>query len=116
MGKEFIESTSRLMRRVPVKAWLAVGGLLVGAFWMQQHDGRIRQQARLQQLRSETSAQVAGLRKQAEQDVRQANVEKVKRQFVCKRRTIERAGESSIEIPWFGTRTLNTGTSRFPHP
>ena len=42
--------------------------------------------------------------------------QEVKRQFVCKRQTIERAGESSIETPWFGTRRLNTGTSRFLHP
>ena len=75
MGKAFIDSIIRLLRRVPVRAWLAVGGLLVGAFWLRQHDDRIRQQARLQQLRSETSAQVAALRKQADQDVRQANVE-----------------------------------------
>ena len=40
----------------------------------------------------------------------------VKRQFVCKRWTIERAGESSIETPWFGTRRLNIGTSRFLLP
>ena len=40
----------------------------------------------------------------------------VKRHFVCKRWTIERADESSIETPWFGTRRLNIGTSRFLLP
>ena len=73
-----IEALKNLMRRVPGKAWLAAGGLLVGAFWLQQHDARIRQQARLQQLRIETSAQVAALRSQAAQDVKQANVENAK--------------------------------------
>jgi hypothetical protein len=91
MGKAFIESISRLMRRVPVRAWLAVGGLLVGAFWLRQHDDRIRQQARLQQLRSETSAQFAELRKQAEQDVRQANVENAQaiKQLEARRQQVE---------------------------
>jgi predicted nucleic acid-binding Zn-ribbon protein len=78
MGKGFFESTIRLMRRVPGKAWLAVGCLLVAAFWLQQHDARIRQQAEVQQLRSQTSAEVAALRKQAAQDVKQANVENAK--------------------------------------
>ncbi|HXH51025.1 MAG TPA: hypothetical protein VNM47_16930 [Terriglobia bacterium] len=66
------------MRRVPVVVWLAVGGLLVGAFWLQQHDARIRRQVGLQQLRSETSAEVAALRKQAAQAVEKANVENAK--------------------------------------
>ncbi|HET7101151.1 MAG TPA: hypothetical protein VFJ52_08385 [Terriglobia bacterium] len=66
------------MRRTPWKAWLAVGGLLAGAFWLQQHDARIRRQARLQQLRNQTSARVSPLRKQAERDVKQANVENAK--------------------------------------
>jgi hypothetical protein len=75
MGKSVIELLNRLMRRVPGKVWLAVGGLLVAAFWLKQHDARIRQQAGLQQLRSETSAEVAALRKQAARNVEQANVE-----------------------------------------
>ena len=78
MGKSIIEALKNLMRRVPGKAWLAVGGLLVGAFWLQQHDARIRQQARLQQLRNQTSAQVAVLRRQAAQDVKQANIANAK--------------------------------------
>ena len=39
--------------------------------------------------------------------------EEVKRHFVCKRWTIERAGESSIETPWFGTHRLDIGMWRF---
>ena len=78
MSKSFIELINRLMRRVPGKAWFAVGGLLVGAFWLQQHDARIRQQARLKQLRSQTTVQVGELRRQAAQAVRQANVENAK--------------------------------------
>lgn len=73
-----IETLATLMRRVPGKAWLAAGGLLVGAFWLQQHDARIRQQARLEQVRTETAVQVAALRRQAAQDVKQANVENAK--------------------------------------
>jgi len=68
-----IEALKTLMRRVPGRAWLAVGGLLAAALWMQQHDARIRQQVGLQQLRNETSAQVAALRRQAAEDVQQAN-------------------------------------------
>ena len=75
MNMAILDVLTRLSKRIPIWIWLAVGGLLVGAFWLRQHDDRIRQQARLQQLRSETSVQVAALRKQAEQDVRQANVE-----------------------------------------
>ncbi len=75
MNMAIMETLKKLVGRVPIWVWLAVGGLLVGAFWLRQHDERIRQQARLQQLRSETSAQVAALRKQAAQDVRHANVE-----------------------------------------
>jgi hypothetical protein len=78
MGKSFIESINRLMRRVPGRVWLAVGSLLVAAFWLQQHDARIRQQAEVQQLRNQTSAAVAALRKQAARDVKQANVENAK--------------------------------------
>jgi hypothetical protein len=78
MGKTFIEFVSGLMRRVPAKVWLAVGGLLVGAFWLLQHDARIRQQTRLQQSQNQASAQMATLRRQAEQDVKQANVENAK--------------------------------------
>ena len=78
MSKSFIELINRLMRRVPGKAWFAVGGLLVGAFWLQQHDARIRQQARLKQLRSQTTVQVGELRRQAAQAVRQANEENAK--------------------------------------
>ncbi|TAM79167.1 MAG: hypothetical protein EPN47_19355 [Acidobacteria bacterium] len=73
-----MEALKNLIRRVPGRYWLVVGGLLAAAFWMQQHDARIRQQAGLQQLRSETSAEVAGLRKQAAHDVEQANVENAK--------------------------------------
>jgi hypothetical protein len=67
-----------LIRRVPGTAWLALGCLLMAAFWLQQHDAGIRRQAQVQQLRKQTSAQVAALKKQAEQDVRQANVENAK--------------------------------------
>ncbi len=73
-----MEALKKLLCRVPWKAWLAVGGLLAGAFWMQQHDARIRRQARLQQLRNQTSDQVSALRSQAAQAVRQANVENKK--------------------------------------
>ncbi|MGA8182933.1 MAG: hypothetical protein WB819_04740 [Terriglobia bacterium] len=72
------EALNNLFRRIPWKAWLAVGGLLAGAFWMHQHDARIRRQARLQQLRNQTSAQVSALRRQAAQAVKQANVENTK--------------------------------------
>ncbi len=73
-----METLKKLLCRVPWKAWLAVGGLLAGAFWLQQHDARIRRQARLQQLQNQTSAQVSALRSQAAQAVRQANVENKK--------------------------------------
>ena len=36
----------------------------------------------------------------------------VKRHFVCKRWTIERAGESSSDTPWSGKRKLNSDRSR----
>jgi hypothetical protein len=73
-----IEALTRFTKQIPGWVWLAVGSLLVAAFWMHQHDARIRQQVRLQQLQNETSAQVAELRKQAAQDVKQANVENAK--------------------------------------
>jgi hypothetical protein len=73
-----IEALKKLLRRVPGRVWLAVGGLLAAAFWMHQHDARIRQQAGLQQLRNQTSAEVAELRKQAAHNVEQANVENAK--------------------------------------
>ena len=44
-------------------------------------------------------------------------VNAVKRQFVCKRRTIERADESSSDTPSSGRRRLNIDTSIFlPRP
>jgi hypothetical protein len=73
-----IEALKTLFKRIPGRVWLAVGSLLVAAFWLQQHDARIRQQAEVQQLRNQTSAEVAALRKQAAQDVKQANVENAK--------------------------------------
>jgi hypothetical protein len=78
MNMAIIEALKNLRRRVPGVVWLAVGGLLVVAFWLKQHDARIRQQVGLQQMRSETSAEVAALRKRAAQDVEQANVENAK--------------------------------------
>ncbi|HEX5411749.1 MAG TPA: hypothetical protein VFZ27_07785 [Terriglobia bacterium] len=63
------------MLRVPGAVWFAVGGCLLAAFWMQQHDARIRQQAGLEQLRNETSAEASALRRQAAEDVRQANAQ-----------------------------------------
>ena len=79
------------IRRVPGTAWLALGCLLMAAFWLQQHDAGIRRQAQVQQLRKQTSAQVAALKKQAEQDVRQANVENAKaiQQLEERRKQIE---------------------------
>src|SRR5215472_5848681 len=70
-----IEAMKNLTRRIPGRIWFAVGGLLAAAFWMQQHDARIRQQAGLQQLRNGTAAETAALRRQAAQDMRQANVQ-----------------------------------------
>jgi len=70
-----MEALKKLFQWVPGRIWLALAGLLVAAFWMQQHDAGIRRQAQLQQLRSQTSAQAAALRQQAAQDVKQANVE-----------------------------------------
>ena len=70
-----METLKKLLQWVPGRVWLALAGLLVAAFWMQQHDARIRRQAQLQQLRNQTSAQVAALRQQAAQEVKQANVE-----------------------------------------
>jgi hypothetical protein len=67
-----------LARRVPGRVWVAVGCLLVAALWVAEHDARIRRQARLQQLQQQTSAEVAALKMQAEQDVQQANVKNAK--------------------------------------
>ena len=74
MSESFTELVRGLMRRVPGRVWLAAGGLLAAALWVQQHDARIRQQVGLQQLRKETSTEVSALRKQAAQEVAQANV------------------------------------------
>src|SRR5690348_8541022 len=73
MSESFTELMRGLMRRVPGRVWLAAGGLLAAALWV-QHDARIRQQVGLQQLRKETSTEVSALRKQAAQEVAQANV------------------------------------------
>ncbi len=66
---------NRWIKRIPGWVWLAAAGLLLAAFWLRQHDARIRQQADLKQLQQQTAAQVAALKKQAQQDIRQANVE-----------------------------------------
>ena len=69
-----MEALKTLMRRVPGRVWFAAGGCLLAALWVQQHDARIRQQAGLQQLRNETTTQVSALRRQAAEDMQQANV------------------------------------------
>ncbi len=71
-------SAAKLARRIPGWVWPAAAGLLLAAFWLQQHDARIRQQADLTQLQQQTAARVAALKKQAQQDIRQANVENAK--------------------------------------
>ena len=86
-----IEAMSGWARKIPGWVWLGAGCLLVAAFWLHQHDARIRQQAELQQVRKQTSSQVAALEKQAGQDVERANVENAKalQQIEARRRQIE---------------------------
>jgi hypothetical protein len=78
MQQAMIETMNQWIKRIPAKVWFAVGCLLVAAFWVVQHDSRIRQQARLQQVQQQTAAEVAALKKQAEQEVNRANVENAK--------------------------------------
>ena len=69
-----IEAIIGWARKIPGRVWLAAGCVLVAALWLLQHDANIRRQAELQQVRRQTSAQVAALKKQARQDAEQANV------------------------------------------
>ena len=77
--------------RVPGFGWVALACLLVGAFWLHQHDARLRQQVQLKQERQQTSAAVAALEKQAQQAMKQANVENAQavQELEARRRKLE---------------------------
>ena len=84
--------------KIPGRVWLVAGLLLVAAFWLYQHDARIRRQARLQQMQQQTSAQVAVLKEQAEQDAEQANVKNAQaiRNLEARRRQIEQQNQQLV--------------------
>ena len=95
MSMAIMEALKKMVSRVPGWAWLAVGGLLAAAFWLMQHDARIRRQAEFQQARQQASTEVASLKKQAAQDVAQANVINAKalQQIEARRLQIEQQNQ-----------------------
>jgi hypothetical protein len=90
-----IQMTKQLSQRVPWQAWLALGGVLFAAFWLREHDADVRRRAQLERVEQQASAQVAALKRQAEQDIRRANVENAKtvQKIEERRRAIEQQSQ-----------------------
>jgi|YelNatPaOPRAMG01_1025707.scaffolds.fasta_scaffold55305_4 hypothetical protein len=85
----------QLWQRVPWQAWLALVGVLLAAFWLRQHDADVRRRAQLEQVRQQTSAQIAALKQQARQDIERANVENARavQKIEERRRAIEQQNQ-----------------------
>jgi hypothetical protein len=87
---------SDLVARLPWRLVLGAGCLLFLAIWLHEHDARLRRDLELQQLKQQTSAQVADLRARAEAALREANQKnaRVIADLEARRRQLEREGEA----------------------
>ena len=83
------------MARVPWKLVLGAAGLFILAWVWREHDARLRRDLELQQLKQQTSAQVAALRARADALLRAANEKnaRVIRDLDSRRRQLEHEGE-----------------------
>jgi hypothetical protein len=91
----FAFRVSTFMARVPWKLVLGAAGLFILAWVWREHDARLRRDLELQQLRQQTSAQVAALRARADALLRAANEKnaRVIRDLDSRRRQLEHEGE-----------------------
>jgi hypothetical protein len=64
-----------LAGKISWRVWVGAGCLALAAFWLHDHDTRLRQNALLGRARLETAAQVATLKKQAAASEQAANVQ-----------------------------------------
>ena len=87
---------SDLVARLPWRLVLGAGCLLFLAIWLHEHDMRLRRDLELQQLKQQTSAQVADLRARAEAAMREANQKNahVIADLEARRRQLAREGEA----------------------
>jgi hypothetical protein len=86
---------SDFVARVPWKLVLGGTGLFILALAWREHEARLRRDLELQQLRQQTSAQVAALRTRADALLRAANENnaRVIAELDSRRRQLEREGE-----------------------
>jgi hypothetical protein len=87
---------SDLLARLPWRAVLGAGCLILLGIWLHEHDARLRRDVELQQLKQQTSAQVADLRARAEAALREANQKnaRVIADLEARRRQLEREGDA----------------------
>jgi len=87
---------STLLARLPWRLMLGAGCLVFLAIWLHEHDARLRRDLELQQLKQQTSAQVADLRARAEAALREANQKnaRVIADLEARRRQLAREGEA----------------------
>ena len=87
---------SDLVARLPWRLMLGAGCLVFLAIWLHEHDARLRRDLELQQLKQQTSAQVADLRARAEAALREANQKnaRVIADLEARRRQLAREGEA----------------------
>jgi len=86
---------SDLLTRLPWRLVLGASCLLFLAIWLHEHDARLRRDLELQQLKKQTSAQVADLRARAEAAIREANQKNARliADLETRRRQLGREGE-----------------------
>src|SRR5579872_6464634 len=60
---------------IPAGGWFVLMVLLGFGLWLHDHDAHLRQAAVLSQVRSQTAVDVAGLKKQVDAEMQQANVQ-----------------------------------------
>jgi len=91
----FAFRVSAFMARVPWKLVLGAAGLFILAWVWREHEARLRRDLELQQLKQQTSAQVAALRARADALLRAANEKnaRVIRDLDSRRRQLEHEGE-----------------------
>ena len=80
---------------IPAGGWLVLVVLVAFGLWLHDHDAHLRQAAALSQVRSQTAEDVAGLKKQVDAAVRQANVQDAKAvsQLEAERDALERKNQ-----------------------
>ncbi|MGD0922490.1 MAG: hypothetical protein ABSA70_12105 [Terriglobia bacterium] len=87
---------STLLACLPWRLVLGAGCLVFLGIWLHEHDARLRRDGELQQLKQQTSAQVADLGARAEAAMREANQKnaRVIADLEARRRQLEREGEA----------------------